>query len=111
MATGGWSLPDQGPDRAGHAAGRADGPARPAGAGHPADRPEAAVIGRIFQERVLERLADDVAVLESELEHLEREELIGSCVAIPSWNTSSSTRWEVAYETASPRSAAISTRG
>ena len=37
---------------------------------------QAAVIGRIFQERVLARLAGDVARLESQLEHLAREELI-----------------------------------
>ena len=37
---------------------------------------QAAVIGRIFQQRVLLKLAEDVARLEADLGHLEREELI-----------------------------------
>ena len=64
---------------------------------------EAAVIGRIFQERVLERLADDVAKLESELEHLEREELIRELRRDPDleYIFKHALTQEVAYETLS----------
>ena len=64
---------------------------------------EAAVIGRIFQERVLERLADDVARLESELEHLEREELIRELRRDPEleYIFKHALTQEVAYETLS----------
>jgi predicted ATPase/class 3 adenylate cyclase len=37
---------------------------------------QAAVIGRIFQQRVLMKVAEDVARLEADLSHLERDELI-----------------------------------
>ena len=62
---------------------------------------EAAVIGRIFQERVLERLADDVAKLESELNYLEREELIRELRRDPEleYIFKHALTQEVAYET------------
>ncbi|HEX6474040.1 MAG TPA: adenylate/guanylate cyclase domain-containing protein, partial [Candidatus Limnocylindria bacterium] len=64
---------------------------------------EAAVIGRIFQERVLARLADDVARLESQLEHLEREELIRELRRDPDleYIFKHALTQEVAYETLS----------
>ena len=64
---------------------------------------EAAVIGRIFQERVLERLADNVAKLESELQHLEREELIRELRRDPEleYIFKHALTQEVAYETLS----------
>jgi len=62
---------------------------------------EAAVIGRVFQERVLVRLAEDVASLEADLTHLEREELIRELRRDPDleYIFKHALTQEVAYET------------
>ena len=62
---------------------------------------EAAVIGRIFQQRVLLRLAQDVARLEADLSHLEREELIRELRRDPDleYIFKHALTQEVAYET------------
>jgi adenylate cyclase len=62
---------------------------------------QAAVIGRVFQQRVLLRLADDVARLEADLSHLEREELIRELRRDPDleYIFKHALTQEVAYET------------
>jgi class 3 adenylate cyclase/tetratricopeptide (TPR) repeat protein len=62
---------------------------------------QAAVIGRIFQQRVLVKLAEDVARLEADLGHLEREELIRELRRDPDleYIFKHALTQEVAYET------------
>jgi tetratricopeptide (TPR) repeat protein len=62
---------------------------------------QAAVIGRIFQQRVLLRLAQDVAKLEADLSHLERDELIRELRRDPDleYIFKHALTQEVAYET------------
>jgi tetratricopeptide (TPR) repeat protein len=62
---------------------------------------QAAVIGRIFQQRVLLKLADDVARLEADLGRLEREELIRELRRDPDleYIFKHALTQEVAYET------------
>lgn len=62
---------------------------------------QAAVIGRIFQQRVLMKLAEDVARLEADLSHLEREELIRELRRDPDleYIFKHALTQEVAYET------------
>jgi tetratricopeptide (TPR) repeat protein len=62
---------------------------------------QAAVIGRIFQQRVLLKLAEDVARLEADLGHLEREELIRELRRDPDleYIFKHALTQEVAYET------------
>jgi class 3 adenylate cyclase/tetratricopeptide (TPR) repeat protein len=62
---------------------------------------QAAVIGRIFQQRVLLKLAEDVARLEADLSHLEREELIRELRRDPDleYIFKHALTQEVAYET------------
>jgi len=62
---------------------------------------QAAVIGRVFQQRVLLKLAEDVARLEADLSHLEREELIRELRRDPDleYIFKHALTQEVAYET------------
>jgi class 3 adenylate cyclase/tetratricopeptide (TPR) repeat protein len=62
---------------------------------------QAAVIGRIFQHRVLLKLAEDVARVEADLGHLEREELIRELRRDPDleYIFKHALTQEVAYET------------
>jgi class 3 adenylate cyclase/tetratricopeptide (TPR) repeat protein len=62
---------------------------------------QAAVIGRIFQQRVLLKLAEDVARLEADLSHLERDELIRELRRDPDleYIFKHALTQEVAYET------------
>ncbi|MEO8252067.1 MAG: adenylate/guanylate cyclase domain-containing protein [Chloroflexota bacterium] len=62
---------------------------------------QAAVIGRIFQQRVLLKVAEDVARLEADLGHLEREELIRELRRDPDleYIFKHALTQEVAYET------------
>jgi adenylate cyclase len=62
---------------------------------------QAAVIGRVFQQRVLMKVAEDVARLEADLSHLEREELIRELRRDPDleYIFKHALTQEVAYET------------